>query len=209
MALLPAGGRRRSARSSTRPPAACGATVGDAARLQGHSVRAAAVGRAALAAAAAHAGVAGRARRDAFGPACIQPGRGRGSIYAGDIGAMSEDCLTLNIWAPAKASKAPVFVWIHGGALTRVGPRADVRRREARRARAGRRLDQLPARRPRLSRPSGAERRIATQRLGQLRPARPDRGAALGEAQHRGVRRRSGATSRSPANPRARSASCI
>jgi len=31
---------------------------------------------------------------------------------------MSEDCLTLNIWAPAKASKAPVFFWIHGGALT-------------------------------------------------------------------------------------------
>ena len=31
---------------------------------------------------------------------------------------MSEDCLTLNLWAPAKARKAPVLVWIHGGALT-------------------------------------------------------------------------------------------
>ena len=31
---------------------------------------------------------------------------------------MSEDCLTLNIWAPADARKAPVFFWIHGGALT-------------------------------------------------------------------------------------------
>ena len=32
---------------------------------------------------------------------------------------MSEDCLTLNIWAPAKDAKnAPVFVWIYGGALT-------------------------------------------------------------------------------------------
>jgi len=31
---------------------------------------------------------------------------------------MSEDCLTLNIWAPAKARNAPVFLWIHGGALT-------------------------------------------------------------------------------------------
>jgi para-nitrobenzyl esterase len=31
---------------------------------------------------------------------------------------MSEDCLSLNIWAPAKAKKAPVFVWIHGGALS-------------------------------------------------------------------------------------------
>lgn len=30
---------------------------------------------------------------------------------------VSEDCLTLNIWAPANASDAPVFFWIHGGAL--------------------------------------------------------------------------------------------
>ncbi|MEO7688687.1 MAG: carboxylesterase family protein, partial [Sphingomonas sp.] len=32
----------------------------------------------------------------------------------------SEDCLTLNVWAPAtKAAKPyPVIVWIHGGAMT-------------------------------------------------------------------------------------------
>ena len=30
---------------------------------------------------------------------------------------MSEDCLTLNIWTPANARNAPVFVWIYGGAL--------------------------------------------------------------------------------------------
>jgi para-nitrobenzyl esterase len=30
---------------------------------------------------------------------------------------MSEDCLTLNIWAPTGARNAPVFFWIHGGAL--------------------------------------------------------------------------------------------
>lgn len=52
-----------------------------------------------------------------FGPACIQPVLPDSSIYSSDIGATSEDCLTLNIWSPADASRAPVFVWIHGGAL--------------------------------------------------------------------------------------------
>ncbi|HVZ99475.1 MAG TPA: carboxylesterase family protein [Caulobacterales bacterium] len=58
--------------------------------------------------------------RDAleFGAACIQPSRRITSIYASEIGATSEDCLTLNIWAPADARNAPVFVWIHGGALS-------------------------------------------------------------------------------------------
>ncbi len=57
--------------------------------------------------------------RDAskFGPACYQPHSRPGSIYADDPAQMSEDCLTLSIWAPASAKKAPVFVWIHGGAL--------------------------------------------------------------------------------------------
>jgi para-nitrobenzyl esterase len=31
---------------------------------------------------------------------------------------MSEDCLTLNIWTPNGSRHAPVFFWIHGGALT-------------------------------------------------------------------------------------------
>jgi para-nitrobenzyl esterase len=30
---------------------------------------------------------------------------------------MSEDCLTLNVWAPIGARNLPVMVWIHGGAL--------------------------------------------------------------------------------------------
>ena len=54
----------------------------------------------------------------AFGPACFQPVSKTGSIYTADIGPMSEDCLSLNIWAPEDAHNAPVMVWIHGGALT-------------------------------------------------------------------------------------------
>ncbi|HWU96223.1 MAG TPA: carboxylesterase family protein, partial [Sphingomonas sp.] len=59
--------------------------------------------------------------RDAtsFGPACQQPPTPPSSIYAEVYPAMSEDCLSLNIWAPARAKKAPVFVWIHGGNLVR------------------------------------------------------------------------------------------
>ena len=52
-----------------------------------------------------------------FGPACVQPQGGPASVYAGPPMPVSEDCLTLNVWTPAHASKAPVFVWIHGGAL--------------------------------------------------------------------------------------------
>jgi len=54
-----------------------------------------------------------------FGPACIQPRSKAVSVYSpAEPLPASEDCLTLNIWAPANAKKAPVFFWIHGGALT-------------------------------------------------------------------------------------------
>ena len=58
--------------------------------------------------------------RDAtrFGPACVQPPSRPGSIYApGEALPTSEDCLSLNVWTPADAKDAPVFVWIHGGSL--------------------------------------------------------------------------------------------
>ncbi|MGF7158463.1 carboxylesterase type B [Rhodoligotrophos appendicifer] len=46
-----------------------------------------------------------------FGPACPQK-RGATSPYR-----QSEDCLSLNIWAPQKAERRPVMVFIHGGAF--------------------------------------------------------------------------------------------
>lgn len=53
----------------------------------------------------------------AFGPACVQPETTLSTIYSAKPMPMSEDCLTLNIWAPAGAHNAPVFFWIYGGAL--------------------------------------------------------------------------------------------
>lgn len=52
----------------------------------------------------------------AFGAACVQPVIPAG-IYANPPERMSEDCLTLNVWTPRDADKAPVIVWIHGGSL--------------------------------------------------------------------------------------------
>ncbi len=57
-------------------------------------------------------------KAQSFGAACIQPCSNAVSIYANPPARVSEDCLTLNIWAPEKARDAPVIVWIHGGALT-------------------------------------------------------------------------------------------
>ena len=57
--------------------------------------------------------------RDAaqFSAACMQP-KPQPSIYADELAAVSEDCLSLNVWAKQGARNEPVLVWIHGGALT-------------------------------------------------------------------------------------------
>ncbi|WP_332741542.1 carboxylesterase/lipase family protein [Hydrogenophaga sp.] len=66
-------------------------------------------------------------RATAFAPACVQTGRlygpGLNNRHDATIGSSlgqtlgSEDCLYLNIWAPAEPSPTPrpVIVWVHGG----------------------------------------------------------------------------------------------
>jgi para-nitrobenzyl esterase len=54
-----------------------------------------------------------------FPKQCMQPGRPADSLYVEYTGVqeMSEDCLYLNVWAPANAQarKLPVMVWFYGG----------------------------------------------------------------------------------------------
>lgn len=55
-----------------------------------------------------------------FAPAPIQPLDPAVGIARAD---MDEDCLALNIWAPAGPGPHPVLVWIHGGSQTVGGTR--------------------------------------------------------------------------------------
>ncbi|MBT3069998.1 carboxylesterase family protein [Rhodomicrobium sp. Az07] len=54
-------------------------------------------------------------RATSFGAAC--PQKESRQVRSED---MSEDCLTLNVWSPARTAneRLPVMVWVHGGAFT-------------------------------------------------------------------------------------------
>lgn len=57
--------------------------------------------------------------RDAttFGASCLAPPWPPDSVYADHPPKFSEDCLFLNVWAPPRAQKAAVIVFIYGGGL--------------------------------------------------------------------------------------------
>jgi len=56
-----------------------------------------------------------------FGSSCPQVGAGESmlNLAALAVGAVSEDCLYLNVWSPADSAdeELPVLVWIHGGSF--------------------------------------------------------------------------------------------
>ena len=58
----------------------------------------------------------GTRKASSFAPACMQEGV---SMPGEKPPAVSEDCLYLNIWTPARADgHLPVMMWIHGGGYT-------------------------------------------------------------------------------------------
>lgn len=60
----------------------------------------------------------GTRKTDAYAASCMQKS-GIPVSAGGTAGALSEDCLYLNVWTPRSGvgGKRPVMVWIHGGAL--------------------------------------------------------------------------------------------
>jgi len=53
----------------------------------------------------------------AFAPQCIQPLRNSNANQYSGTETVSEDCLYLNVWTRPDLKKAPVIVFIHGGAF--------------------------------------------------------------------------------------------
>jgi para-nitrobenzyl esterase len=61
----------------------------------------------------------GTRQATSFALPCLQTTTPDGRPNGGGVsGASSEDCLYLNVWAPAKARNAPVMLWIFGGGGT-------------------------------------------------------------------------------------------
>lgn len=129
-------------------------------------------------------------RCDKFGKSCIQP---RFDEMDGTelVGEQSEDCLYLNVWATGGGTTArkPAMVWIHGGGfqisdgIASAYDGTQLALKGAVVVTFNYRLGHLGFfAHPALERETRGTR--------ELRPARPDQGAEVGEEQHRRVRRR-------------------
>ncbi|MEK8169583.1 carboxylesterase family protein [Streptomyces sp. M19] len=149
------------------------------------------VGELQLAGARADAALGGRPRgdrvRDLVPPGADVRGRGR----RGPLPGSGEDCLYLNVCAPAGPAPEggrPVLFWLHGGGYTQgsghqVGDGAAFADAGTVVVTVNYRLGRWGSPTSRGVRPGGGRRR-------RVRDARPDRRAALGAREHRGVRRR-------------------
>src|SRR5207245_1664500 len=87
-----------------------------------HSVRRTSHRQSAMASTAACHSLAGCAARGPFFTACMQlPTDTEGNAWREGHVPVSEDCLYLNIWTPARSAsdRLPVMVFIHGGGNTR------------------------------------------------------------------------------------------
>lgn len=114
--LAPLGAAAQTAKIDTG--ALHGAVAGDTVVYKGIPYAAPPVGTMRWRAPAPAAGWTGVREATRFGADCVHS---RHEWEADRNGApMSEDCLFLNVWAPAKPVKggAPVMFWIHGGSFT-------------------------------------------------------------------------------------------
>ena len=170
-------------------------------RVQRHSVRRAARRRVALGGAAAGREMGRRARREQVRQRLHSAGRARQGPQARlniavlpDSPPLAEDCLYLNVWTGAAAAteRRPVMVCFFGGAFTEGGGSVPLYDGDAL-ARKGAVVVTMNYRLGpvRLLRAPGADGRFAAQGVRQLRPHGHARVAAVGEEEHRGVRRRS------------------
>lgn len=85
-------------------------------RFLGIPYAAAPVGELRLRSPRPHPGWRGIRAADRIGAAPPQLLGGSQTWLNEPIERMDEDCLTLNVWAPQNARRAPVMVWFHGGA---------------------------------------------------------------------------------------------
>ncbi len=93
-----------------------GSSAGDVVSFKGVPYMAAPVGDLRWAPPKPVAPWAGERAANAYGPVCPQTLYANHPNGGGAMGPSSEDCLFLNVWTWKAAHKAPVMLWIHGGA---------------------------------------------------------------------------------------------